>query len=332
MNIVKLPDGRWRCRVSVTVNGEHCRKQFTGARRGDVLKEAQDWATKKQRMVSELSVSEAVERYISSRESVISPSTLRTYESIYTWHLRDLDMPLAYFDNRQAQLFISEIASRLSPKTVENVWQLLAGSIRFMQPDHVLNVRLPREKKPQIYCPDDTDIKKLLEVVKDTPLQAPVELAAFIPARRSEICALRGEDVNGRTVSIRRAMVRNSFGEWIIKDQPKTAAGYREVTIPESTALLLPASGPIIDVNPDRLTHLFKQTLQKTGLPAFRFHDLRHYGASIMLAMGIPVKEVQRRGGWDSVDVLQRIYAHALRDQIREADERSAAHFESLKK
>lgn len=304
---------------------------FTADRKADAIRQAREWE-EAQEDTSSMTLAEAVRIFLDARSAVLSPATLRGYESIYRTHLQDLDLPMRYWSSAEAQILVSRWASKYSQKTTENIWQLLSTAVRFSFPDKAVNVRLPQERKPEIYCPDDTDVRQLLQAVAGTPLQIPVELAAFIPARRSEICALRGEDVKSGVVTIRRAMVREASGVWVVKDCPKTSAGYRSVKIPDSTAALLPKSGPVTDLTPDRISHLFRQALKKAGLPAFRFHDLRHYGASSLLAMGIPVKEVQRRGGWDSVDVLQRIYAHALRDQIAAADKQATAHFGNLKK
>lgn len=332
MRTEKLPDGRWRVWASVQVKGERVRKMFTEPRKADALCMARQWVEQQNRPRSEHTVSEVVADYLAQRAAVLSPSTLRGYESLYARHLSDIGLTLEEFDSREAQLMISGWSRDLSPKTVSNIWNLLSGAVRVADPGHVFNVRLPREKKPELFCPDDSVMVQLFAAIRGTRLEIPVQLAAFIPARRSEICALLGEDVKDRVVTIRKAMVRDEAGRWIVKNQPKTSAGYRQVKIPEETAALLPKAGPVTDMNPDLISHAFGIALQKAGLPAFRFHDLRHYGASILLSMGIPVKEVQRRGGWDSVEVLQRIYAHALRDQIEAADERSAAHFADLLK
>lgn len=332
MRTERLPDGRWRVWASLTVNGRRERKMFTEARKADAVHLARVWLERQNRPRSEVTVAEIVADYLSQRAAVLSPSTLRGYQSLYNTHLACLAIPLEAFDSREAQLLISGWARTLSPKTVSNAWNLLSGAIRVADPDHTFNVRLPREKKPELFCPDDTVMIELFKAVQGTRLEIPVQLAAFIPARRSEICALTGEDVRDGVVTIKKAMVRDENGCWLIKHQPKTAAGYRSVKIPPETAALLPKSGPVTEMNPDLISHAFGLALKRAGLPAFRFHDLRHYGASILLSMGIPVKEVQRRGGWDSVEVLQRIYAHALRDQIEAADQRSAAHFAELLK
>jgi len=50
----------------------------------------------------------------------------------------------------------------------------------------------------------------------------------------------------------------------------------------------------------------------EAGVPAIRFHDLRHSSASLMLAAGIPIKVVSERLGHASVTITLDIYAHVL--------------------
>lgn len=329
MTYEKLANGQWRCRAQVTVDGLSFRRQFSGPRKADVQRDVDEWIRRMSLTPSDRSVADAVLSYIKAKRPVLSPSTSRQYDSIYRIHLQQMDISVADFDQRKAQLFVSDLSDRLSPKTVRNIWSLVAASIDFAVPGKHYSVRLPQRVKPQIYCPDDTLMRKVFEAVRGTDLQVPVALAASIPARRSEICALLGEDVKDGIVTIRHALVLDADRKWITK-APKTGAGYRSVQIPDDLAAILPRSGPVTRLSPDMITDRFAAMLKANDLPSFRFHSLRHYGASVMLSIGIPMKEVQRRGGWESADVLQEIYAHALADQIPKANKLVDSHFKNL--
>ncbi len=56
------------------------------------------------------------------------------------------------------------------------------------------------------------------------------------------------------------------------------------------------------------------------GVP-FRFHDLRHLCATLLLAAGTPVKTVQDRLGHHSAQMTTDVYAHALPAAGHEASE-----------
>ena len=60
-------------------------------------------------------------------------------------------------------------------------------------------------------------------------MEIPVLLAAFGPMRRSEICALTSDQIDGNIVHVDRAIVLNENYQWVIK-KPKSYAGDRYIT------------------------------------------------------------------------------------------------------
>jgi hypothetical protein len=58
------------------------------------------------------------------------------------------------------------------------------------------------------------------------------------------------------------------------------------------------ASGRFL--NPDSVSQLFDRLLRRMGLTRIRFHDLRHAHASLLIAVGVPVKVVSERLGHSS--------------------------------
>lgn len=67
--------------------------------------------------------------------------------------------------------------------------------------------------------------------------------------------------------------------------------------------------GPI---DPRNLLRNYKQLLRDAGLPAIRFHDLRHTAASLMLNAGIPVIVVSRRLGHARASITLDVYGHLI--------------------
>jgi integrase len=64
--------------------------------------------------------------------------------------------------------------------------------------------------------------------------------------------------------------------------------------------------------NPRNLFRQYKILLKEAGLPAIRFHDLRHTAASIMLNHGIPVLIVSKRLGHTKPSITLDIYGHLI--------------------
>jgi integrase len=62
------------------------------------------------------------------------------------------------------------------------------------------------------------------------------------------------------------------------------------------------------------LNRAFKATLQRAGLPAVRFHDLRHTCATLLLRQGVNPKYVQELLGHADISLTLNIYSHVLPD------------------
>lgn len=88
--------------------------------------------------------------------------------------------------------------------------------------------------------------------------------------------------------------------------------------------------GHITNLNPHSITIMIQRVLDKNNIPHFRFHDLRHYSASIRHALGIPDAYIMADGGWCSDKVLKAVYRHAMSDSKKEMSDKANSHFESL--
>ena len=62
-----------------------------------------------------------------------------------------------------------------------------------------------------------------------------------------------------------------------------------------------------------------KQALHEAGLPALRFHDLRHSAATILISMGVNSKVVQERLGHSTIGITLGVYGHVTESMQRDA-------------
>lgn len=238
---------------------------------------------------------------------------------------------LSELTNPSVQIWISDLASKqLSPKTVRNAYGLLSASLEMFAPDLTLKVKLPQKKRPDLYCPNDNDIKKLLDAIKGTDLEIAVLLAAFGPLRRGEISALTDKNIEGRIIHVRDNMVKGPDNQWYIK-QPKTDDSTRDVEMPAFVIdRISNKKVKLVDMNPDYITHRFGRVLKKIDVPHFRFHDLRHYAASIMHAIGVPDQYILQRGGWASDNIMKTVYRNAIDSETVRQNKKINKHFEKL--
>jgi integrase len=90
-------------------------------------------------------------------------------------------------------------------------------------------------------------------------------------------------------------------------------------------------SGRIIDVNPSVISDRFRDYIRTLNLEnVFRFHDLRHYSASIMHAIGIPDVYIMQRGGWATDHVMKTVYRNAIDEEAKKNTSKILHHFSNL--
>ncbi len=327
----KLPSGNWHILVYAGKDekGKRQYESFTAPTKREVDFLAADFALKrKERSKGNITVKEAIDRYIDSKKNILSPSTYREYLGSAERDLKDLHkIKLWDLTQELVQKAIDKEAKSHSAKTVKNMHGLLSSALSMFLPEMQLHTTLPKKQKKKLYIPTDNDIKVFLKAIEGKPIEVPVLLAATGSLRRSEISALTPEDVTDLGVNINKAMVLNSERKWVIKS-PKTEAGYRFCPLPpqvvERVRKGLPCS------NPDTISHQFISALDKCNLPHFTFHKLRHYYASVLHALGVPDKYIMLNGGWESDEVLKGVYQHALSDRVDKENQKVINFFENL--
>lgn len=344
----KLPSGSWRCQVyshteesiqpDGTIKKKRIYKSFTSdipGPKGKRLAEqaASVWAAEKESTsnVQNITFGEALDKYIEGREAVLSPRTIMDYKRTRKKELQSImNIKIALITQEDIQKAINIEAQSHSPKTVRNSHGLISAVMRVYRPNFALNTALPKKVRPDIYVPSDEEIRRLLSAVSDTDMELPILLAAFGPMRRGEICALSSEDISGNVVHVCKNMVINGDREWIIKT-PKSYAGDRYIDYPDFVSdKWRGIKGRIVCLTPDSITNRFNRLLKRNGIPHFRFHDLRHYSASIQHALGIPDSYIMQRGGWGNDGTLKAVYRHVLEEQAKQMDHMANNYFSEL--
>lgn len=277
-----------------------------------------------------ISFKNARENYISSKSNILSASTIRGYKQMSTYYSLIDDIDIYKLTNTDIQEWANEFAKTHSPKTVKNAHGLISAVLQNYNCDISLHTTLPQKVKPDLYVPTENDVQRLIEYFEsrdDIDMQIAVHLASCATMRRSEICGLQAEDIKGNVIHVHQAAVLNDRKDIVLKTT-KTVSSDRYIDGPQYIVDLLPTKGPVVNISPDVITHRFKHAINHLGLHPFRFHDLRHYAASVMHAIGIPDQYIMERGGWSSDEVLKRIYRGTMSDYRRKFIEQTNRHFE----
>lgn len=328
----KLPSGSWRCQVFVgMVDGKRKYKSVTVAdpsRRGK--KECERMASEialSRRMPTTATVYDAVQAYIDGKRAVLSPSTIRSYER-YRKRMESIQsMPADGLTTKTVQAWVNRLAASYSPKYIRNVYGLLTASLAYAGLD-APQVTFPSSAPKPLHTPSDAEIRALLDhISNNTPLRSACLLAAFGSLRRGEICALTPEDVDGCRIRVNKSMVQDADYSWHIKPMAKTDESNRTVVLPDFVVkeVALP-----IGLHPEQVSNRFRRAVRSSGLPHFRFHDLRHYYVSIAHALGVPDAYIMQMGGWKTDSVMHRVYRDTLPDVMQTEQEKMTRHFRDV--
>lgn len=335
-----LPSGSIRKQVNdYDENGRRFKRSFTGQTVEEVdmmiaafkLERHRRKQAGKGQKPAKMTMVDACQLYVDSSEAVLSPATVRGYYTIIK-ALRKSTLgscKLCDVTNLDLQEWISDMsASGLAPKTVTNRWSLVESTLGRFMPDFCPRVTLPKQRPSQKYTPSDKDVRTVVSAIKDPDLLAAVALYAFGPMRRSEICALTWDDIDGCDIHVHKAMVRDKNEEWVIKDSPKEIASFRTITFPQRVIDLLPRrEGRIIRTNPESLSSRFSGLVDALGLRHFTLHDLRHYSASVMHLIGVPDKYIMQRGGWKTDQVMKTVYQAVIDEELPAQTAKINGHF-----
>lgn len=352
-----LPSGNVRIRVYVGQRSDGSKRyeSFVGPDKHEVSRAADEYRERVKRLLAEGystelipkpgeagggcdTVGDLLEVWLDTcRVQQLSPSTLRQYAiiakksfaSIAGTPVRALTLPMI-----QAAVNLRVKAGR-SPKTIRNEIAFLSSALKQARPDLRMDaLRVPASDRKAIAIPSSEDLLRILEAAEGSPLYVPVCLAAFMGLRRSEICGLRWNDIDlkGRTLHVHSALVRGESGAYVAKGT-KTRAGDRLLAIPSALVPILSSARGldprVTQLTPAAITCRYEELLRVLDLSG-RFHDLRHFHASAMIAAGAPDTYIMADMGHSSMDMVRRVYGHVMEERRavinRAVDEQTGAY------
>lgn len=274
-------------------------------------------------------------------------SYLSIVQKIVVPYFEKKAIPLAELKAIDIQTFYLKQLERVSARTVIHYHTLLHRALKYAVKIELIDAnpvdKVDRPKAAPFVGSfyDSTEVQKLFEAAKGSKLEIPIFLGAFYGLRRSEAIGLKWDaiDFQNDTITIRHTVVSCYIdGKQIQKAQDitKTKSSMRTLPlIPAFKELLLHKQkqqnefqrmcgksynkdylGYIcVDemgrlLSPHYLTEAFAKLLKKHGLRKIRYHDLRHSCASLLLANGVPMKQIQEWLGHSDFSTTANVYAH----------------------
>ncbi|MDE7070663.1 MAG: tyrosine-type recombinase/integrase, partial [Clostridia bacterium] len=202
-------------------------------------------------------------------------------------------------------------------------------------------VEKPKSPKYEAKYYDLKQLRELFECLNGDKYKLMYKMTAFYVLRRSELCGMKWNsiDFDKNTITLNSSVVQTSVNGKLLliqKDVMKNASSKRTMPlIPEIKEALLKLkeqqdknkayfkngyNQQYLDyvwvddigklVNPNTVTCHFKSFLAQHGLPKIRFHELRHSCASLLIACGVSMKEIQEWLGHSAISTTADIYSH----------------------
>jgi integrase len=334
-NAKRLPSGNYRVRVysHTDSDGKTHYESFTASTKAEAEMQAAQFASSRDRMrTADLTVEEAVKQYINAHEAVLSPATIAGYLSDLKRMKPIYNLRIRKINSNDIQMFISEMTRDFSPKTIKNTYGLLHKSLVYFDPNAHFNIKLPKQYKKTKYAPSDDDVQRLFHSAP-RKLQIAIALAAFHSFRRGEISALKFKDLDGNKLHVHADLVQDKDNNWIYKPYPKTDDSDRFATLPDYLVKFLGEGAPedyIVGWMPGTISKRFYDLKHELGID-IRFHDLRHYYASVAAILQIPDIYTASFGGWKPEGtVMKSVYQNKIVSMEEAYAKQLNDHFEKL--
>ncbi|MCC7019990.1 MAG: site-specific integrase [Ardenticatenales bacterium] len=350
------PDGLWEARV--TVNGKQ--RSLYGKTRADVSRKMREALRDTENGIPLADERMTVSQYLSQwLETSVKPSVRpNTYES-YAMHVRLHLTPalgrlrLSHVTPQHVQDMMNKTLARgLSPNTVLHIRATLRKALGqavkwgMIQRNVATLVDPPKLTKHVVEPMSAERAGEILAAVRGHRLEGLFVVALTTGLRQGEALGLKWSDVDldTRLLSVRQAMQRINGAYQL--SEPKSPRSRRTISIPAvavdalrqhrarqhrerlaagdtwhdmglvfSTSLGTPMDGP-------NVTHIFQKLLKEAGLPHYRFHDLRHGCATLLLTQGAPMRVVTETLGHSQFSLTMDTYAHVVPALQREAADR----------
>ena len=294
----------------------------------------QEWLQMKQNTVDEstyasyrFAVEVGIVPYFEEKHPglLLSELTAKHIQDYYTYELRVRNVSANTVRHRHA-----------------NIGNALKYAVRMdlLMSNPAEKVVLPRIQKYVASYYNERELTVLFERVRGTPLELGVFLASYYGLRRSEIIGLKWSavDFERKTITIKHTVMtvnENGKERLIQKDRTKNKSSYRTLPLVapfEELLLRLRENqaenrrlcgncycAKYLDyiyvneigelVKPSYLSRL-SQFLKDNDLRPIRFHDLRHSCASLLLANGVNLKDIQSWLGHSTISTTANIYVH----------------------
>lgn len=350
------PDGLWEWRI--TVPGTHRRVSAFGRTKAEARLKCREKLIKEQAGVDtkggRQTLGAFLERWLAEVVEVQrAPKTYESYRDTVRNHviptLGQTRLDRLTAQQVQALLRAKEREGKLSARSVAYIREVLRVALNRAIKWNLVTTNAaaladpPKRERHERTILTPEQAEAFLRAVEGDRLEAFYLLIATLGLRRGEALALRWQDVDLDTGTLRVRQTLQRVGRTLHFKEPKTEKSRRTLALPavvvdalrrhrdrqtlEATSPNWADHGLVFPntrgapYDPNNVLARFQRTLAAAGLPNQRLHDLRHYAAAFLLSKGVQMRVVMDILGHARMATTADLYAHVLPAAHREVAE-----------
>lgn len=356
-SIRQNPNGTFTATVYVgrDANGKMLRKYITMDNKTELKKAARKLEVEVEshdlNHLALMKMSDYMDTWLNINKPLLANTTVKGYKMYIEHHFKPAlgKLKVNQITDMHIKQYITDKISTLSTTTVRKHFftlsKILGDALKGKNP--CIGIKPPKNSDYKPKVPTEEEFKLIYNTFRAISLEDEIIilLAGWCGLRRGEIFALKIDDINedNGTIRIDEAVALEEDGYQFDFKSPKSSNGIRTIVAPDYLMELLKAQAKLIKKTDDEVVELEKQ--KNTNVPLFkqnphsftkkyakmikdkdlslpkvRFHDLRHYHASLLYKNKVPDLYAAERLGHD-IWVLKKIYQHLGLEEKKEIDQ-----------
>lgn len=297
-------------------------------------------------MSAETKLSKIVALWKEDKKQYVKRSTFSAYTLLIENHILPSFGEMVLVEEQDVQAFVfRKLDERLSQKTIKDILIVLKMILRFGVKNQMIeyrqiDIKFPTERdKHSIDILSRSRQRQIMEYVQShfTFKNLGIYLCLSSGMRIGEICALTWDDldIENGVIHVRKTIQRIYIVEAdrkhteVILDTPKTKNSIREIPMTKNLQKMIRPIKKVVNENfyvltndptptePRTYRNYYRQFMQSLGLPAMKFHGLRHSFATRCIESKCDYKTVSVLLGHSNISTTLNLYVHPNMEQKR---------------
>lgn len=283
-----------------------------------------------------ITVGELAQEWLLVSQNRLKPSSYQRYQGFLKNHIESSlgAVCVSYLTTLTIHQFaLDRLSTGLAPQTVNAILVVLHSILKYGHRQYQIPIPeiiyLSYEKKEmRALSPDEQKIL-VAYLMKDLDTcKLGVLVALYTGLRIGELCSLKWDDIDGKSIKVRRTMQRlkkkDGSGTELFIGAPKTKTSLRTIPIPSFLKEIIErfrdpalaqsyflASHPNEIIEPRMMQYHFQKILKEAGIEHANFHALRHSFATRCIEAGFEIKSLSEILGHANVQTTLNKYVHS---------------------